>query len=84
MLTIRDLTHYEKYTKQQTRNESSSMVSSTVTQDMLLPLSCMETFLRAILNSTDLQKITIFAKLCERTSKALKLNIRDLLDRTLI
>lgn len=69
MLTLRDLTQYDKFSTKQNEGESSRMVSTTVTQNMLNPLACVETFLRSILIATNPQQVKLFCALIERTVK---------------
>lgn len=60
------------------------MLNSTVTHEMMTPLSCVATFAERLATQIQDPRHRSYAKLIHRTSKLLKNYIRDLLDRSLI
>lgn len=84
MVTIRDMTDIHRLSVTSHENQMTKMLAATVTHEMMTPLNCIVTFVRSILKAGDFQRIKHFAALIERTTKMLRLNMRDLLDRSLL
>lgn len=84
MVTIRDMTDIHKLSETSRENQITKMLAATVTHEMMTPLNCIVTFVRSILAAKNAQQVSYFANLIERTTKMLRLNMRDLLDRSLL
>lgn len=84
MVTIRDMTDIHRLSETSRENQITKMLAATVTHEMMTPLNCIVTFVRAIVSARNAKQVQYFANLIERTTKMLRLNMRDLLDRSLL
>ena len=78
------MSSYYKFKKLKNEHDLVKNLTATVSHEMMTPLNCISTFadcLGAQLKEPEHKKI---AMTINRTSKLLKLNLRDLLDRNLL
>jgi signal transduction histidine kinase len=80
MLTIRDLTKLLSVEKIESENRFFNTLTATVTHEMMTPLNCIITFGRSLLNTEYHSK----AKIIVNVAQLIKMNLKDLLDRSLI
>jgi signal transduction histidine kinase len=59
-----------------------NMLTSTVTHELMTPLNCILTFANSIKNTVKDEVPKTFARKIIRSSKLMKLQVHDLLDRT--
>lgn len=57
MLTIRDFTDLHKLSVTSHENQVTKMLAATVTHEMMTPLNCIVTFVRAILTAKSPEQI---------------------------
>lgn len=80
MLTIRDVDKLLSVEKIESENKFFNTLTSTVSHEMMTPLNCIITFGRSLLNSQFQAK----AKVIVNVAQLIKMNLKDLLDRSLI
>ena len=80
MLTIRDVSKLLSVEKIESENRFFNTLTSTVTHEMMTPLNCIITFGRSLLNTQYQAK----AKVIVNVAQLIKMNLKDLLDRSLI
>lgn len=84
MLSVRDLTDIYRLQKSVQDKEVSRMLAATLTHEMMTPLDCIGTFARRILTSKTEKEARHFADLIATSSKMLRLQMRNMLDRSLL
>ena len=80
MLTIRDVSKLLSVEKIESENKFFNTLTSTVSHEMMTPLNCIITFGRSLLNT----KYHAKAKVIVNVAQLIKMNLKDLLDRSLI
>jgi K+-sensing histidine kinase KdpD len=81
MITIRDVTKLLQVKNIENENKFFNQLTATVTHEMMIPLNCIITFARSIAkqNSDQIAKANTIANV----AVLLKMNLKDLLDRSL-
>jgi signal transduction histidine kinase len=85
MINVRDMTEHQKLEQAQNQNEMLNALTANVSHEMMTPLNCIILFAVHILVACEGNlDITNKAEIIEKSAKILKLNLRDLLDRSLL
>ena len=82
MITIRDVTKLLQLKSIESENKFFNQLTATVTHEMMIPLNCIITFARSIAKQNSDQCAR--AKTIENVAVLLKMNLKDLLDRSLL
>ena len=82
MITIRDVTKLLQLKSIESENKFFNQLTATVTHEMMIPLNCIITFARSIAKQNSDQCVR--AKTIENVAVLLKMNLKDLLDRSLL
>jgi K+-sensing histidine kinase KdpD len=85
MISFRDLTEQHKFEQIQNQNTYLNSLTANVSHEMMVPLSCIILFAvhLGITCQGDVESAKK-AEMIEKSATILKLNVRDLLDRSLI
>ena len=82
MITIRDVTKLLQLKSIESENKFFTQLTATVTHEMMILLNCIITFARSIAKQNFDQRSR--AKTIENVAILLKMNLKDLLDRSLL
>jgi signal transduction histidine kinase len=82
MLTIRDVSKLHDLEQAEAKNNYLNMLNSTVTHELMTPLNCILTFANSIYNALPKGEIKNQSKLIIHSTSLMRLQVRDLLDRT--
>ena len=82
MITIRDVTKLLQLKSIESENKFFNQLTATVTHEMMIPLNCIITFARSIAKQNSDQGNR--AKTIANVAILLKMNLKDLLDRSLL
>ena len=80
MLTIRDVSKLLNVEKIEQENKFFNKLTSTVTHEMMTPLNCIMTYARSLFGT----QFDTKAKTIVNVASLIKMNLKDLLDRSLI
>ena len=75
---MRDVTKLIQMERIESENKFYNQLTSTVTHEMMIPLTCIITFAKS------LAKVSNYAVMIINIAMLLKMNLKDLLDRSLI
>lgn len=81
MISVRDLTQYYVCKFANDQIGYLSTLNATVSHEMMTPLNCMAAFAEKIQNQSSDSDSRAQANIIVKTSKLLRMNLRDLLDR---
>ena len=82
MIVIRDVSKLLQLKSIESENKFFNQLTATVTHEMMIPLNCIITFARSIAKQNSDQCAR--AKTIENVAVLLKMNLKDLLDRSLL